>query len=136
MDYFVNNYKYFKDEMVSHFIAECFDIKDPTFDYIGEDAVMFGDYCFSIGDIIYVLSNEVAYEDFLKYYDMSLLVREYHLNLEEYLTDPIKLKEQKEKHLKELKARVILAEEEFKKAIDEYSTTIKEESYEHRETNT
>ena len=82
----------------------------------------YGDYFISFDTILTCYKLEITFEQFISWYDFSLSNQSVNISLAKYILSPKERKEAEEKHLVELKNRVELAEKEFQKAIEEYTS--------------
>ena len=64
----------------------------------------------------------ISKERLMSWYDFCLSNQSVNISLAKYILSPQERREAEEKHLQELKERVELAEKEFQKAIDEYTS--------------
>ena len=112
------------NKLTSRFLYDYFDDVDPDYWWVSNDVggvLNYGDYFFSFDTILTCYKLDITFEQLINWYDFSLSNQSVNISLAKYILSPQERKEEEEKHLKELKNRVELAEKEFKKAIDEYS---------------
>ena len=112
------------NKLTSRFLYDYFDDVDPDYWWVSNDVggvLNYGDYFFSFDTILTCYKLEITFEQFISWYDFCLSNQAVNISLAKYILSPQERKEAEEKHLKELKNRVELAEKEFKKAMDEYS---------------
>ena len=111
------------NKLTSRFLYDYFDDEDPDYWWVSDDiggVLNYGDYFFSFDTILTCYKLDISFEQFISWYDFCLSNQSVNISLAKYLLSPQERKEAEEKHLKELKNRVELAEKEFKKALDEY----------------
>ena len=113
------------NKLTSRFLYDYFDDVDPDYWWVSNDVggvLNYGDYFFSFDTILTCFKLEITFEQFISWYDFCLDNQSVNISLAKYILSPKERKEAEEKHLKELKNRVELAEKEFQKAIDEYTS--------------
>ena len=113
------------NKLTSRFLYDYFDDEDPDYWWVSDDVggvLNYGDYFFSFDTILTCYKLEITFEQLINWYDFSLSNQSVNISLAKYILSPQERKEAEEKHLKELKNRVELAEKEFQKAIDEYTS--------------
>ena len=111
------------NKLTSRFLYDYFDDVDPDYWWVSNDVggvLNYGDYFFSFDTILTCYKLDITFEQLINWYDFSLSNQSVNISLAKYILSPKERKEAEEKHLKELKNRVELAEKEFKKALDEY----------------
>ena len=111
------------NKLTSRFLYDYFDDVDPDYWWVANDVggvLNYGDYFFSFDTILTCYKLDITFEQLINWYDFSLSNQSVNISLAKYILSPKERKEAEEKHLKELKNRVELAEKEFKKALDEY----------------
>ncbi len=112
------------NKLTSRFLYDYFDDLDPDYWWVANDVggvLNYGDYFFSFDTILTCYKLDITFEQLINWYDFSLSNQSVNISLAKYILSPKERKEAEEKHLKELKNRVELAEKEFQKAMDEYS---------------
>ena len=112
------------NKLTSRFLYDYFDDVDPDYWWVSNDVggvLNYGDYFFSFDTILTCYKLDITFEQLINWYDFSLSNQSVNISLAKYILSPKERKEAEEKHLKELKNRVELAEKEFQKAMDEYS---------------
>ena len=112
------------NKLTSRFLYDYFDDVDPDYWWVSNDVggvLNYGDYFFSFDTILTCYKLDISFEQFINWYDFCLDNQSVNISLAKYILSPKERREAEEKHLKELKNRVELAEKEFKKALDEYS---------------
>ena len=112
------------NKLTSRFLYDYFDDVDPDYWWVANDVggvFNYGDYFFSFDTVLTCYKLDITFEQLINWYDFSLSNQSVNISLAKYILSPKERKEAEEKHLKELKNRVELAEKEFKKALDEYS---------------
>ena len=112
------------NKLTSRFLYDYFDDVDPDYWWVSNDVggiLNYGDYFFSFDTILTCYKLEITFEQLINWYDFSLSNQSVNISLAKYILSPKERREAEEKHLKELKNRVELAEKEFQKALDEYS---------------
>ena len=112
------------NKLTSRFLYDYFDDVDPDYWWVSNDVggvLNYGDYFFSFDTILTCYKLDITFEQLINWSDFSLSNQSVNISLAKYILSPQERKEAEEKHLKELKNRVELAEKEFQKAMDEYS---------------
>ena len=112
------------NKLTEQFLYDYFDDVNPYYWWVSNDVggiLNYGDYFFSFDTILTCYKLDISFEQFISWYDFCLSNQSVNISLAKYLLSPQERKEAEEKHLKELKNRVELAEKEFQKAMDEYS---------------
>ena len=112
------------NKLTEQFLYDYFDDVNPDYWWVANDVggvFNYGDYFFSFDTVLTCYKLDITFEQLINWYDFSLSNQSINISLAKYILSPKERKEAEEKHLKELKNRVELAEKEFKKAIDEYS---------------
>ena len=110
------------NEVLENFLYNYFDDNNPYYFWVGDEiggVVCYGGFFFRFLDVIACNKLKVSRPQFLNWYFHNLKNKS-SISLEEFITSPEKQKEHQKRHLSELKERVILAEEEFNKAIKDY----------------
>ena len=113
------------NKLTSRFLYDYFDDVDPDYWWVSNDVggiLNYGDYFFSFDTILTCYKLDISFEQLINWYDFSLSNQSVNISLAKYILSPKERKEAEEKHLKELKNRVEMAEKEFQKAIDEYTS--------------
>ena len=112
------------NKLTEQFLYDYFDDVNPYYWWVSNDVggiLNYGDYFFSFDTILTCYKLDISFEQFISWYDFCLSNQSVNISLAKYILSPKERKEAEEKHLKELKNRVELAEKEFQKAMDEYS---------------
>lgn len=118
-------WKKLSNKIVEQFLYHYFDDLDPDYWWVSNDVggvLNYGDYFFSFDTILTCYKLEITFEQLISWYDFCLSNQSVNISLAKYILSPQERKEAEEKHLAELKNRVELAEKEFQKAIDEYTS--------------
>ena len=118
-------WKKLSNKIVEQFLYHYFDDLDPDYWWVSNDVggvLNYGDYFFSFDTILTCYKLEITFEQLISWYDFCLSNQSVNISLAKYILSPQERKEAEEKHLAELKNRVELAEKEFKKAVDEYTS--------------
>lgn len=113
------------NEITENFLFDYFDDIDPCYFWVADEIggiLNYEDYFFSFNDILTCYKLDITFEQFINWYDFSLSNQSVNISLAKYILSPQERKEAEEKHLKELKNRVELAEKELEKAIKNYET--------------
>ena len=113
------------NKLTSRFLYDYFDDVDPDYWWVGDEEggiLCYGDYFISFDTILTCYKLDISFEQFISWYDFCIENQSVNISLAKYLLSPKERKEAEEKHLAELKERVELAEKEFQKAIDEYTS--------------
>ena len=113
------------NKLTSRFLYDYFDDLDPDYWWVSNDVggvLNYGDYFFSFDTILTCYKLDITFEQLINWYDFSLSNQSVNISLAKYILSPQERREAEEKHLQELKERVELAEKEFQKAIDEYTS--------------
>ena len=119
----IQEWKEFTSQITEDFLYDYFDDNNPDYDWVGYEVggiLNYGDYFFNFSDVLTCYRLEITFEQLINWYDFCLTGQSVHISLAKYILSPQERKEAEEKHLKELKERVDLAEKEFKKAIENY----------------
>ena len=111
------------NEIVAGWIYKYFEIEEDEeiyFDWvtIGE-VFQFADYWFSFSTVLECYRLNVSKEQLFSWYDKTLL-QESNLSLTQFILSPEEKLKKEEENLQILKERCIFAEQEFKKALDEF----------------
>lgn len=110
------------DEIVDQFLRDYFDDNAPYWDWVSVGGVFnYGDYWFDFNVILDCYRLGVTDIQLLNWYDSSL-EQQHDLSLEDYIKSPQKRKQQEENYLKELRQRIVEAEETLTKAVEEWNT--------------
>ena len=118
-------WKKLSNKIAEQFLYHYFDDLDPDYWWVSNDVggvLNYGDYFFSFDTILTCYKLEITFEQLISWYDFCLSNQSVNISLAKYILSPQERKEAEEKHLAELKNRVELAEKEFQKAIDEYTS--------------
>ena len=113
------------NKLTSRFLYDYFDDVDPDYWWVSNDVggvLNYGDYFFSFDTILTCYKLDITFEQLINWYDFSLSNQSVNISLAKYILSPQERREAEKKHLEELKGRVELAEKEFKKAIEEYTS--------------
>ena len=113
------------DEIVDQFLRDYFDDINPDYWWVSNDVggiLNYGDYFINFDTILTCYKLEITFEQFISWYDFCLDNQSVNISLAKFILSPKERREAEEKHLAELKNRVELAEKEFQKAIDEYTS--------------
>ena len=118
-------WKKLSNKIAEQFLYHYFDDLDPDYWWVSNDVggiLNYGDYFFSFDTILTCYKLEITFEQFISWYDFCLSNQAVNISLAKYILSPQERREAEEKHLTELKERVEMAEKEFQKAIDEYTS--------------
>ena len=113
------------NKLTSRFLYDYFDDEDPDYWWVSNDVggvFNYGDYWFDFNTVLTCYKLSITFEQLINWYDFSLSNQPVNISLAKYILSPTERREAEEKHLAELKNRVELAEKEFEKAIDEYTS--------------
>ena len=113
------------NHLTEQFLYDYFDDEDPDYWWVSDDiggVFNYGDYFFSFDTILTCYKLDISFEQLINWYDFSLSNQSVNISLVKFILSPKERREAEEKHLAELKNRVELAEKEFQKAIDEYTS--------------
>ena len=113
------------NKLTSRFLYDYFDDVDPYYWWVSDEEggiLCYGDYFISFDTILTCYKLEITFEQFISWYDFSLSNQSVNISLAKYILSPKERREAEEKHLTELKERVEIAEKEFQKAIEEYTS--------------
>lgn len=113
------------NKLTSRFLYDYFDDVNPDYWWVSNDVggvLNYGDYFFSFDTILTCYKLDITFEQLINWYDFSLSNQSVNISLAKYILSPKERREAEEKHLTELKERVEMAEKEFQKAIDEYTS--------------
>ncbi len=111
--------------IVRQFLVDYFEDDSPDFWWVNDDiggVFSYGDYFFSFDVPLKCYELDISKEDLTNWYDFCLENHSVNISLAKFILSPQERKEAEEKHLTELKERVEMAEKEFQKAIDEYTS--------------
>ena len=122
--YHIDEWKKLSNGIAEQFLYDYFDDLYPYYWWVSDEGgiLCYGDYFISFDTILTCYKLDISFEQFISWYDFCLSNQSVNISLAKYLLSPQERKEAEEKHLKELKNRVELAEKEFQKAIDEYTS--------------
>ena len=112
-------------EITETFLYDYFDDVNPSYFWVGEEVggiLNYGDYWFNFSDILTCYKLSITEEQLINWYDFCLDSHPVNISLAKYILSPQERREAEEKHLTELKERVEMAEKEFQKAIEEYTS--------------
>lgn len=110
------------DGIVDQFLRDYFDDNAPYWDWVSVGGVFqYNDLWLDFQIVLDCYHLEVTYEQLMSWYDSSI-EQQHDLSLENFIKSPQKRKEQEEKYLKELRQRVVDAEETLNKAMEEWNT--------------
>ena len=118
-------WKKLSNRIAEQFLYHYFDDLDPDYWWVSNDVggiLNYGDYFFSFDTILTCYKLDISFEQLINWYDFSLSNQSVNISLVKFILSPKERREAEEKHLAELKNRVELAEKEFQKAIDEYTS--------------
>ena len=118
-------WKKLSNRIAEQFLYHYFDDLDPYYWWVSDDVggiLCYGDYFISFDTILTCYKLDITFEQLINWYDFSLSNQSVNISLAKYILSPKERREAEEKHLQELKERVELAEKEFQKAIDEYTS--------------
>ncbi len=124
----ITTWKNLTSDITENWIREYFDWSEDEevyFEWVNDDVggvFNFSDYWFSFDNVLDCYKHNISKEDLMRWYDWNLTNKKVNISLAKYILSPQERKEAEEKHLKELKERVEIAEKEFQKAIDEYTS--------------
>lgn len=113
------------NKITEQFIIKYFNLEeDEELDYcwIGDDVgsvLSFADYFISFSDIKLCLEKDIPIDKFFSWYDWCLEHHPEYINLQHFVWGAAEIKKKEREHLKLLKKRVKLAEEELKKYIND-----------------
>ena len=113
------------NKLTSRFLYDYFDDLDPDYWWVANDiggVFNYGDYFISFDTILTCYKLDITFEQLINWYDFSLSNQSVNISLAKFILSPKERREAEEKHLAELKNRVEMAEKEFQKAIDEYTS--------------
>ena len=122
----ITTWKNLTSDITENWIREYFDWSEDEevyFDWVSDEpggVFNFSDYWFSFDNVLDCYKHNISKEDLMRWYDWCLSNQSVHISLAKYILSPQERKEAEEKHLKELRDRMELAEKEFKKAIEDY----------------
>ena len=113
------------NKLTSRFLYDYFDDVDPDYWWVSNDVggvLNYGDYFISFDTILTCYKLDITFEQLINWYDFSLSNQSVNISLAKYILSPKERREAEEKHLTELTERVEMAEKEFQKAIEEYTS--------------
>ena len=120
----ITSWEILTNSLVEKFLYDYFDDVNPDYWWVSDEEggiLCYGDYFISFDTILTCYKLDITFEQLINWYEFSLSNQSVNISLAKYILSPQERKEAEEKHLKELKNRVELAEKEFQKAMDEYS---------------
>ena len=120
----IDEWKKLSNKIAEQFLYDYFDDLDPYYWWVsGEEGgiLCYGDYFFNFDTILTCYKLEITFEQFISWYDFCLSNQSVNISLAKYLLSPQERKEAEEKHLEELRLRVLKAEDELNKAINDYA---------------
>ena len=118
-------WKKLSNKITEQFLYDYFDDLDPYYWWVSDEEggiLCYGDYFISFDTILTCYKLDISFEQLINWYDFSLSNQSVNISLAKYILSPKERREAEEKHLTELKERVEMAEKEFQKAIDEYTS--------------
>ena len=118
-------WKKLSNKITEQFLYHYFDDLDPYYWWVSDEEggiLCYGDYFISFDTILTCYKLDITFEQFINWYDFCLDNQSVNISLAKYILSPKERREAEEKHLAELKNRVEMAEKEFQKAIDEYTS--------------
>ena len=121
----ITSWEILTNSLVEKFLYDYFDDVNPDYWWVANDVggvLNYGDYFFSFDTILTCYKLDISFEQFISWYDFCIENQSVNISLAKYILSPKERREAEEKHLAELKERVELAEKEFQKAIDEYTS--------------
>ena len=113
------------NKLTSRFLYDYFDDVNPDYWWVANDVggvLNYGDYWFNFNTVLTCYKLNITFEQLINWYDFCLENQSVNISLAKYILSPQERREAEEKHLTELKERVEMAEKEFQKAIDEYTS--------------
>ena len=120
----IKNWELITGKIVNTFFRDYFDDNNPEYFWVSDDIgsiLNYGDYWFSFSDILTCYKLNITEEQLINWYDFCLSNQKVNISLAKFILSPQERKEQQKKQLKELEDRVKFAEEEFKKALEEFN---------------
>ena len=118
-------WKKLSNKITEQFLYHYFDDLDPYYWWVSDEEcgiLCYGDYFISFDTILTCYKLDITFEQFISWYDFCLENQSVNISLAKFILSPKERREAEEKHLTELKERVEMAEKEFQKAIDEYTS--------------
>ena len=118
-------WKKLSNRIAEQFLYHYFDDLDPYYWWVSDEEggiLCYGDYFISFDTILTCYKLDITFEQFISWYDFCLENQSVNISLAKYILSPKERREAEEKHLTELKERVEIAEKEFQKAIEEYTS--------------
>ena len=121
----IERWKNLTDKLTSNWIKEYFELEED--EYVDADWVAnetggvfnFADYWFSFSTVLDCYELGVTKEQLFEWYDFCLQNPSINISLAKFILSPQEKKEAEIRYLKELENRVKLAQEEFKKALEQ-----------------
>ena len=116
------------NEITENWIKEYFELEEDEsvdFYWVADDIgtiFEFADYFFNFSNVLDCYKYNISKEKLFLWYEYCLDNQFVNISLAKYILSPQERREAEEKHLTELKERVELAEKEFQKAIEEYTS--------------
>ena len=112
------------DEIACRFLYDYFDDNSPEYFWVNEEfgtILNYGEFYFNFSDILTCYKLYITDEQLFNWYYFCLESESANISLAKFILSPKERKEQEEKHLAELKERVVLAQSEFNKALEKYN---------------
>ena len=122
----IEKWRVLTNKITENWIREYFELEedeDIDVSWVAEDVggiFEFADMWFDFSNILDCYKYNISRESLFLWYDYCLSNEFVNISLANFILSPEKRKEQEEKHLKELKQRVVEAEETLNKAMEEY----------------
>lgn len=119
---YIEEWNKLTDEITKQFLLDYFEDSEPDYWWVADNVggiFCYGDYYFNFSNVLDCYKHNISKEDLMKWYDFCLDNNTIRISLANFILSPEERKEAEEKHLKELKERVEVAEKEFKKALEE-----------------
>jgi len=114
------------NEITEQWIRDYFEVEEDEgiqIDWVANDfggVFEFADYFFDFNTVLKCYELDISKEQLFQWYDFCLSNHSVNISLAKFILSPEEKKEQEEKHLEELKERVMSAEETLKQALDKY----------------
>lgn len=121
----IKDWKNLTNTITENWIREYFDLEyeEVYVDLVASDIggiFEFADMFFNFSDVLNCYKYNISKENLFLWYDYCLENQFINISLAKFILSPEEKREQEEKYLKELRQRVVEAEEILNKAMEEY----------------
>lgn len=122
----INKWKILTEDIVDIWIREYFGIsedEDVDFEWIGSEVggvFEFADYFINFSDVLNCYKYKITKREFHEWYDYCTDNQYVNISLAKFILSPEERDKKEKENLERLKECVIFAEQEFKKALENY----------------